>query len=293
MMNRSEGLVRRVKARDTEANSGGGGGAGSSNNYDEENKNEKEDEIDDCDSKETRLTLMEEVLLLGLKDKEGYTSFWNDCISSGLRGCILIELGLRGRVELERAGMRRRGLCTRKIILKSDTPTGDVLLDEALKHIKETDPPETIQNWIEYLSGETWNPLKLRYQLKNVRERLAKNLVEKGVLTTEKQNFLLFDMTTHPLNDNVIKCRLVKKIQDAVLTKWVNDPQRIDKRMLALILLAHASDVLENAFAPLNDDDYELAMRRVRELLDLDFETEAAKANANEVIWAVFAAFTK
>lgn len=83
------------------------------------------------------------------------------------------------------------------------------------------------------------------------------------------------------------------QIQDAVLTKWVNDPQRIGKRMLALILLAHASDVLENAFAPLNDDDYELAMRRVRELLDLDFEAESAKSNANEVIWAVFAAFTK
>lgn len=119
---------------------------------------------------------------------------------------------MRGRVELERAGMRRKALTSRKLILKSDTPTGDVLLDEALKHIKETEPPETVQSWIEYLSGETWNPLKLRYQLKNVRERLAKNLVEKGVLTTEKQNFLLFDMTTHPLNDNVVKCRLVKKV---------------------------------------------------------------------------------
>lgn len=43
---------------------------------------------------------------------------------------------------------------TRKIILKSDTPTGDVLLDEALKHIKDTEPPETIQSWIEYLSGK-------------------------------------------------------------------------------------------------------------------------------------------
>lgn len=61
--------------------------------------------------------------------------------------------------------------------------------------------------------GETWNPMKLKYQLKNVRERLAKNLVEKGVLTTEKQNFLLFDMTTHPLTDNVVKCRLVKKVR--------------------------------------------------------------------------------
>lgn len=70
-----------------------------------------------------------------------------------MRGCILIELGLRGRVELEPAGMRRKGLLSRKLILKSDTPTGEVLLDEALKHLKETDPPITVQNWIEYLSG--------------------------------------------------------------------------------------------------------------------------------------------
>ena len=203
--------------------------------------------LQDRDSKETRLTLMEEVLLMGLKDKEGYTSFWNDCISSGLRGCILIELALRGRVELERAGMRRKGLLSRKILIKNSDPCGDVLLDEALKHIKvrplsytpnihihqsrillqETNIGETVQTWIEYLSGETWNPLKLRYQLKNVRERLAKNLVEKGVLTTEKQNFLLFDMTTHPITDNVQKNKLIRKVQDAVLSKWVNDPHRL------------------------------------------------------------------
>lgn len=66
----------------------------------------------------------------------------------------MIELGLRGRVELEKAGMRRKALLTRKLILKNDTPTGDVLLDEALKHLKETDPPETVQSWIEYLSGK-------------------------------------------------------------------------------------------------------------------------------------------
>lgn len=248
---------------------------------------------DDVDSKETRLTLMEEVLLLGLKEKEGYTSFWNDCISSGLRGCILVELALRGRIELERCGVRRRSLLLRKVLLRSDTPTGDVLLDEALRHVKETRPPETLQAWIDYLSGETWNPLKLRYQLRNVRERLAKNLVEKGVLTTEKQNFLLFDMTTHPLVDQTSKGKLVRRVQEAVLSRWVNDPQRMDRRLLALLVLAHASDVLENAFAPLSDDDYELAMRRVRELLELDMEAEAAKPNASEVLWGVFAAFVK
>lgn len=84
---------------------------------------------------------------------QGYTSFWNDCLSSGLRGCILIELGLRGRVELEKAGMRRKSLLNRKVLVKNDSPTGDVLLDEALKRMKETDPPGTVQCWIDYLTG--------------------------------------------------------------------------------------------------------------------------------------------
>jgi len=150
-----------------------------------------------------------------------------------------------------------------------------------------------VQDWIELLSGETWNPLKLKYQLRNVRERIAKNLVEKGVLTTEKQNFLLFDMTTHPVTDATAKDRVVKKVQDAVLSKWQNDPNRLDKRTLALLYMAHASDVLENAFAPLSDDDYELAMKRVRELLDVDPDVEAAKPNANEVLWSAVAAFLK
>uniref|UniRef100_A0A8C3B2H9 Golgi phosphoprotein 3 n=1 Tax=Cyclopterus lumpus TaxID=8103 RepID=A0A8C3B2H9_CYCLU len=216
---------------------------------DEARRGEEDDDDEKGDSKETRLTLMEEVLLLGLKDRE--------------------------------------------VICKSDAPTGDVLLDEALKHIKETQPPETVQSWIELLSGETWNPLKLHYQLRNVRERLAKNLVEKGVLTTEKQNFLLFDMTTHPLTNSTIKQRLVKKVQESVLEKWVNDPHRMDKRVLSLILLAHSSDVLENAFAPLQDDQYDLGMKRVHTLLELEPEKESAKPNVNELMWAVVAAFTK
>ncbi|KAJ8005588.1 hypothetical protein DPEC_G00119500 [Dallia pectoralis] len=289
---RSSGLVQRR----TGASRSGAADDKDSASGDEDSelrRGEEQEEEDKGDSKETRLTLMEEVLLLGLKDREGYTSFWNDCISSGLRGCMLIELAIRGRLQLEACGMRRKSLLARKVICKSDAPTGDVLLDEALKHVKETQPPETVQSWIELLSGETWNPLKLHYQLRNVRERLAKNLVEKGVLTTEKQNFLLFDMTTHPLTNNNIKQRLIKRVQEAVLEKWVNDPHRMDKRLLALIFLAHSSDVLENAFAPLLDDQYDLAMKRVRQLLDLEPEGESMKPNANELLWAVVAAFTK
>uniref|UniRef100_V9IEC0 Golgi phosphoprotein 3 n=1 Tax=Apis cerana TaxID=7461 RepID=V9IEC0_APICE len=120
MMNRTDGLVQRRRVVNSSSGSGlgqdgsndigndklsGHGMDTDSNTQKDLNSNPK---IDDDSDKETRLTLMEEVLLLGLKDKEGYTSFWNDCISSGLRGCILAELGFRGRVELEKAGMRKK-----------------------------------------------------------------------------------------------------------------------------------------------------------------------------------------
>lgn len=280
-MHRSDGLVQRRVA--STANNAVGN---------QENEEEPVANGDDS-SKDTRFTLMEEVLLLGLKDKEGYTSFWNDCISTGLRGCILVELAIRDKIELEKSVGRRRSLLLRKVIVKNTELTGDALLDEALKHIRDTEIPETLQSWVDYLSGETWNPMKLRFQLKNVRERLAKNLVEKGVLTTEKQNFFFFDMTTHPLINSQIKNKLVRKVQDALLAKWVNDPHRMDKRTLSLILLSHSSDVLENAFISLSDDDYEVAMRRIRELLELDMEAESQRPNANEIMWGIFGTLIK
>lgn len=53
--------------------------------------------------------------------------------------------------------------------------------------------------------------MKIGYQLKQVRERLAKGLVDKGVLRTEKRNFLLFDMATHPIADMNAKEDVVRR----------------------------------------------------------------------------------
>lgn len=112
------------------------------------------DNNDDTDARNIRLSLLEEVFLLGLKDRQGYTSFWNDCISIGLRGCILAELVLRKRITLDKSDRRRTSLPLRKVKVISTEHTGDVLLDEALKHIADTHPPESIHSWIYYLSGK-------------------------------------------------------------------------------------------------------------------------------------------
>jgi Golgi phosphoprotein 3 len=129
--------------------------------------------------------------------------------------------------------------------------------------------------------------------LRNVRERLAKSLVDKGVCSTDKQNFVVFNMTTHPLSDPTIKQRLVSRVQDSVLSRWTNDVHRIEPRTLALIFMANTSDVLENVFAPLSDEDYEVATRHVRELLELNFEQESCAENTNELLWAVVSVTSK
>ena len=61
-MNRSDGLVQRRNVAP----------AATTPDRDEDRDEDRnvEEEVDDHDSKETRLTLMEEVLLLGLKDRE-------------------------------------------------------------------------------------------------------------------------------------------------------------------------------------------------------------------------------
>ncbi|KAG2746571.1 GPP34-domain-containing protein, partial [Suillus brevipes Sb2] len=225
-----------------------------------------------------RLTIMEEVLLLGLKDKHGYLSFWNDSISYALRGCILIELALRRRIALVKdSNQRRTPLADRLVEVIDDKQTGETILDEALKMMKgqETDRM-SINGWVDLLSGETWNVMKIGYQLKQVRERLAKGLVDKGVLRTEKRNFLLFDMATHPVADVRTKESIVTRAV-ALLTATTSavPPSALDKegtqcrvtRAVCLVCAAYAASVLDNAFGRLTYEDREAAFQRCDEVL--------------------------
>ena len=127
--------------------------------------------------KQPKLTLMEEILLMGLKDKQvrlkaeigglhmgrradmdvdqGYLSFWNDNISYALRGCIVIELAFRGRISMQKDSSRRRFPVSDRIIeVIDDTLTGEVLLDEALKMMKSSEKM-SVASWIDLMSGKT------------------------------------------------------------------------------------------------------------------------------------------
>ncbi|KAF2862283.1 vacuolar protein sorting-associated protein 74 [Piedraia hortae CBS 480.64] len=227
-------------------------------------------------SKQPKLTLMEEVLLMGLKDKQGYLSFWNDNISYALRGCIVMELAFRGRISMQKDSSRRRLPLTDRVIeVIDDTLTGEVLLDEALKMMK-TSEKMSVSSWIDLMSGETWNVMKIGYQLKQVRERLAKGLVDKGILRTEKRNFLLFDMATHPVADGGAKDELRRRVhimltqRTVVLPSSVFLPEEMEFRYLrtvAMLCAACAANVLDNALVTVSHDVRERAFVHVEEML--------------------------
>jgi golgi phosphoprotein 3 len=128
----------------------------------------------------------------------------------------------------------------------------------------------------EFASGETWNVMKIGFQLKQVRERLAKGLVDKGVLRTEKRNFLLFDMATHPVADVHTKEQIVNRVV-ALLTAQTSaiPPTALDTegtqcralRAACLVCTAYAASVLDNALGRLQYEDREAAFIRADEIL--------------------------
>ncbi|KAF9895876.1 hypothetical protein BX616_008648 [Lobosporangium transversale] len=210
---------------------------------------------------------------------------------------------------------RKYPLADRYIEVISEKLTGEVLLDEALKMIHSTEERMSVGQWIDLMSGETWNVMKIGYQLKQVRERLAKGLVDKGVLRTEKRNFLIFDMATHPVTDSAVKEEIVKRVCTTLISRNTGSgtPTLLSDRetpiafqqlrTIAMVCAAYAANVLENALMYLNHEMRERAYTKVDELLNdysnFPFGSSASKNEVQgkdlqmEIIAAVLNVFTK
>lgn len=237
------------------------------------------------------LTLMDEVILLGLKDQQGYLSFLNDSISYVLRGCIILELAFRQRIRIVHESGRRKPFPDRFVEVTDSSHTGEVLLDEAIRLMRNE--KQSIATWMDLLSGETWNPMKVGYQLKQVRERVAKGLVDKGILRTEKHSFLFFDMATHPLANNSIKGDLISKCVNTCMGRG----SMPTLRLIALVCAASTANVLDNALSILSFTERESAFNRVEELLKIYSSPNERTFNslpvANEVLAGILTIFCR
>jgi golgi phosphoprotein 3 len=118
--------------------------------------------------------------------------------------------------------------------------------------------------------------MKIGYQLKQVRERLAKGLVDKGILRTEKRNFLLFDMATHPVVDSGAKDEIRRRTRTVLTSRTVVLPatpflpDEMDFRFfrtIAMVCAAYAANVLENVLTSLQPEARERSYAQVDYLL--------------------------
>jgi Golgi phosphoprotein 3 len=123
---------------------------------------------------------------------------------------------------------------------------------------------------------------KIGYQLKQVRERIAKGLVDKGVLRTEKKSFVLFDVPTHPVSNPRVKEALIQRIVDALLGRG-GTPSR---RTVACCTAAYAANVLENAFVGLSHKQREQAFQKVDEMLkeNAQYNDKTRQAGTTDVM---------
>lgn len=109
-----------------------------------------------------------------------------------------------------------------------------------------------------------------------MRERLAKGLVDKGILRTEKRNFLLFDMATHPVADARTKEAIVRRCTALLMSATrVVPPEALGKegencratRTVCLVCAAYAASVVDNAFGRLGYEEREAAFQRAEDVL--------------------------
>jgi len=115
--------------------------------------------------------------------------------------------------------------------------------------------------------------------MKQVRERLAKGLVDKGILRTEKRNFLLFDMATHPVSDTKTKDAVLKRVLILLTSSsksvhpgvfYREESAQISFRVtraLCLLCSTFAANVLENAFTHLSYEARETAFQKADDIM--------------------------
>lgn len=196
----------------------------------------------DIEEKPVQLSIMEELCLIALGEERAQLSLFNDNIPYVLRGCILLELALARRIKLNiQKGGDLNEPWKFDIMVSDFTPTGDSVLDEALGILNKHQLD--LQRWIDVLTGETWDRKLASCQMFNLRDRICKSLMEKGVTTSRKTTLFLVETTEYPLLNHNIKRKLCFDIIDSAN----NNSPDFHLRSLCRLLSIKSAKVLSKA----------------------------------------------
>ncbi len=198
------------------------------------------------------LPMYEEVLLLALDDDKGTTEF-GAMYTNGMGGAILAELVSLQAVKI--ADDRKK-----TVTAVAGAVVSDPILGEAFQLIQGAKKPKKAGDWVMKFSG-----------LKDLKDRTARQLVAKGVLSEETGTILkIFKRTIFPEADGGPERALIARMEAAIFS----DTPNVDQRTVIIIALAEATSLLSGAI-----DKKRLKQRkeRVKQLANGEVVGEATK----------------
>ena len=198
------------------------------------------------------LHLHEEIMLLALRDKEG-TIASGVLYQHAVAAALLAELLMSNHIAMDTSNKKKL------IDVVNPTPIGDPLLDECLELVR-TKRRTSLQNWVARFAG-----------LKNLKHRVAEQLVRRGILRAdENQILLIFTQKKYPELNPEPERRLIERIREAIFT----DTEELDPRTVVLVSLGETTGLLRATF-----DKKELKARkkRITQIVDGEMTGKAAK----------------
>lgn len=209
----------------------------------------------------SRLALPDELLLLALDDDRGTRAHANE-LEPGLAGAVLLDLALRGRLDVVDKTVRAIDA----------TSTGDAVLDHALAAIADAPKLRAPKWWVTHLQ-------------KGVREQVADRLVASGALRRDEQRLLwIFPVTRLPAGDPGPESAVRARLDGAVLQDVTPDD-----RTAALAALVHATNLRSTVFPGV---DRRAVKERLAELAEGQWAAEAVRRAVQEMAAATTVAAT-
>lgn len=157
-----------------------------------------------------------------------------------LAGAILMDLALQNRIDTDLTCIRQNpGEETRDPLLLrvvDKKPTGDVLLDEALKELQHKAGPRPTRDWLAHFSGEG----------KSIRERVLLHLAaSKALAVKEEKKFFFFKSRRYFITDSSEIEAVKARLRELVLDEEIPDPREV-----VLVGLANSCGLFDEILSP-------------------------------------------
>lgn len=185
-------------------------------------------------------TLAEEFFLLSIDDAKGKViTAVSDGLQIGLAGALLADLALHGKISL----------ANKRLTVIDPSPTGEMLLDEALRRLASEKKPRKVSAWVEKLAD------------KKLPKKTAQRLVEKNVLQiVEKRYLWVIPYEVFPQVDASAKYSVKQHLRSAVLANG-----ETTLGIIAFLSLLKACRLLDLVFTR---DELKAATQKVAALVE-------------------------